>query len=99
MIGGIAGGTNEGSLFSNDFTLGFFLDSPGKPGTSKFFEYTTTSTGPADFGSGGDNLQITISDPSATPEPSTWAFLLTGVAAVGAALRFGRRRTAVLASA
>ena len=45
---------------------------------------------------GGETLQVTdISAPlpiSAAPEPGVWALLIAGVAMMGAALRFGRKR-------
>jgi hypothetical protein len=44
-------------------------------------------------GVGIDNLRL-----GAVPEPSTWAMMLTGFAAIGGALRLFRRKQAVLAA-
>ena len=59
----------------------------------------TTYYGTADFQttSGNDVVLHSITYNSAAPEPSTWALLIAGVGLSGAALRRGRRESALAA--
>jgi hypothetical protein len=49
------------------------------------------------FADNGGGFSVTVAGPSGTPEPATWAMLLSGLLGVGAALRSRRKVGAVLA--
>jgi hypothetical protein len=47
----------------------------------------------------GGSITATTAIPSAVPEPATWMMMLIGFGAVGASMRFRRRRSGTLAAA
>ena len=89
------------SLSLEGLTVPQSLDTPfsGTGSTSIFtlngFTFANSDTGELAFGSfNPTSVDVTVT--SAAPEPGVWALMIAGLGLVGAALRFGRRRSATM---
>jgi hypothetical protein len=74
-------GDNNANGAAGDFNL--FASTDGAPNGTWFFMLTA--------GNGGDTMLVTSMTPGGVPEPASWALMIGGFGAIGAAMRHGRK--------
>jgi len=84
---------------SSDVELGSVTYSSNNEGVGSgpipTFDFSSAGISEIVFTSTNDGLGAALGGVGGVPEPATWALMLTGIAGLGAAMRFGRRKAAI----